>query len=86
VVSLNARELATSRFVTVRVCDTRSKYLLRGAHLVQIDHDKTFHDVLVDLPSDVTDGELLSVKLIAATSTACSCIQGTELRRTVGSL
>jgi hypothetical protein len=85
VISLNAREFARSRFVAVRVCDTSSKYMLRGAHLVQIDHDKTFHDVLVDLPSDVTDGELLSVNLIA-TSTACSCIQGTELCRTVGSL
>jgi hypothetical protein len=51
---------------------------MRGAHLVQIDHDETFQDVLVDLPSEVTDGELLSVKLIAAKSTGSSCIQGTE--------
>jgi hypothetical protein len=54
------------------------KDLMRGAHLVQIDHDETFQDVLVDLPSEVTDGELLSVKLIAAKSTGSSCIQGTE--------
>jgi hypothetical protein len=28
-----------------------------------IDHDKTFHDVLLDLPSEAAEGELLAVKL-----------------------
>jgi hypothetical protein len=45
------------------VCNTSGKDLLRVAHLVQVDHDNTFHDVLVDLPSEVTDCELLAVKL-----------------------
>jgi hypothetical protein len=51
-----------SRFVTVRVCDTSGKDLLRVAHLVQINHT-LFHDVLVDLPIEVTDRELVAVKL-----------------------
>jgi hypothetical protein len=75
-----------SQFVTVRVCDASGKDLLRRAHMVHIDHDKTFHGFLVHLPSEVIDVKLLAVKLIAATSTACSCIQGTERCRTAGSM
>jgi hypothetical protein len=51
------------RFVTVRVCDTSGKDLLQLAHLLRVDHDSTFHDVLEDLPREVTDRELLAVKL-----------------------
>jgi hypothetical protein len=36
---------------------------MQVAHLVQVDHDSTFHDVLADLPSEVTDRDLLAVKL-----------------------
>jgi hypothetical protein len=59
----DAREFAMSRFVTVRVCDTSGKDLLRVAQLVQIYHHSTFHDVLVDLPSEVTDREPAAVHL-----------------------
>jgi hypothetical protein len=52
-----------SRFVTVRVCDNSGKDLLGVAHLVEIDNDSTFHDVLADLPSEVTDRELIEIKL-----------------------
>jgi hypothetical protein len=52
-----------SWYVTVRGRDNSGKDLLRGAHLMQIGHDKTFHDVLLDVPSEVAEGELLAVKL-----------------------
>jgi hypothetical protein len=38
-------ELAKSRFVSVRVCDTSGKDLLRVAHLVQIKYGSAFHDI-----------------------------------------
>jgi hypothetical protein len=43
--------------------DNSGKDLLGVAHLVEIDNDSTFHDVLADLPSEVTDRELIEVKL-----------------------
>jgi hypothetical protein len=57
------RTLGLSRFVSVLVCDNSGKDLLGVAHLVEINNDSTFHDVLADLPSEVTNRELLEVKL-----------------------
>jgi hypothetical protein len=52
----------SSIFSAATVCDTRGRDLLRGAHLMQTGHAKTFRDVLLDLPSKA-EGELLTVKL-----------------------